>query len=181
MPSPANLPADPAYTVRANLFAPRKKFILHDGVLGVETADGAQRSFHLADLLAFSLEPRSTAYARNAWQLNLKFRSGKVAIVSHHFNGVGDFTSQADTFGPFVAALKAAATGAAPQVTMRQGYGRAYKTIMIAMVGVLAALALLVPVLALTVGGAAAASCTVAVAIAARPTWTLWRDLRANW
>lgn len=168
-----------SYSARSSLFTAPVEYRLEGDELHV--IGRSARRYRLADLRRAWFQNMPSQQVGDLQKLGLRFRGGRVSILSHSFAGLGSFEDRHESFDPFVSALLGACAREAPGAVYRKGYGAlmiAVTALVVAMVPVLALAALAL----LAVGEWwGAASSGVPAFFFGQMAWSYGQAARWNW
>jgi hypothetical protein len=112
-----------SYTVRRGLFDKPATWRL-DGETLIESRDGKDKAWPLADLRVARLVAGTNRYVPGERILRLSFRKGGVAIGSHSVVGVAQYRDQGEAFSDLVREVCGRAGVAAPAARFEGGANR---------------------------------------------------------
>lgn len=112
-----------SYTVRRGLFDKPATWRL-DGDILIESRDGKDKAWRLADLRLARLVAGTNRYVPGERILRLSFRKGGAAISSHSVLGLAQYRDQGDEFSDLVRDICERADQAAPTARFELGANR---------------------------------------------------------
>ena len=112
-----------SYSVRRGLFDKPATFRL-DGDRLIESRDGKDKVWSLAELRAARLAAGTNRYVPGERILRLSFRKGGLSIGSHTVAGLAQYRDQGEAFAEFVQNVCDAAVVAAPAARFEAGSNR---------------------------------------------------------